>query len=210
MKILLDNQEVDVEIIRKDNKNLYIRIKEDLKIYVTCNKHISTSEIEKILQKNYKSLLKMYNLQKKIHDEKNFYYYLGDKYTIIYDEGIKKTQIDGDFILVKDDKMLTKFYQTECERIFNDRVNKIAPLFSYLPNYKIRIRKMSTRWGVCNRGNNVVTLNSELLKKDITLLDYVIVHEFCHFKEANHSSKFWAEVSKYYPYYKEARKMLKN
>ena len=68
---------------------------------------------------------------------------------------------------------------------------------------------MKTRWGVCNRSNNTITLNSELLKKEITLLDYVIVHEMCHFKHPNHSKDFWNEVSKYYPYYKLARKKLK-
>ena len=68
---------------------------------------------------------------------------------------------------------------------------------------------MKTRWGVNNRGNNTITLNSELLKKDIDLLDYVIIHELCHFYEANHSPRFWAWVSKYYPDYKLARKRLR-
>ena len=69
---------------------------------------------------------------------------------------------------------------------------------------------MKTRWGVNNRGNNTITLNTELLKKEIDLLDYVIIHELCHFYEANHSSRFWAHVEKYYPKYKEARKRLRS
>ena len=68
---------------------------------------------------------------------------------------------------------------------------------------------MKTRWGVCNRGNNTITLNTELLKKDIDLLDYVIIHELCHFYEPNHSANFWNWVAKYYPNYKEARKRLR-
>ena len=68
---------------------------------------------------------------------------------------------------------------------------------------------MKTRWGVCNRRDNVITLNTELLKKDIDLIDYVIIHELCHFYEANHSKKFWDLVSIYYPDYKNARKRLK-
>ena len=68
---------------------------------------------------------------------------------------------------------------------------------------------MKSRWGVCNRGNNTITLNKQLIKKDISLLDYVIVHELCHFKYPNHSKYFWNEVAKYYPNYKLARKQLK-
>jgi len=54
-----------------------------------------------------------------------------------------------------------------------------------------------------------VTLNSSLIHKDVTLIDYVIIHELCHFKYMDHSSAFWKEVEKYYPYYKLARERLK-
>ena len=41
------------------------------------------------------------------------------------------------------------------------------------------------------------------------VLDYVIVHELCHRKELNHSTRFWAEVAKVMPDYKQRRKWLK-
>ena len=68
---------------------------------------------------------------------------------------------------------------------------------------------MKTRWGVNNLTQKTITLNSELLKKDLDLLDYVIIHELCHFYEANHSANFWRHVEEYYPHYKEARRRLK-
>ena len=82
-------------------------------------------------------------------------------------------------------------------------------LFEDLPKFKLRIRRMKTRWGVCNKSSMTVTLNTELIHKDVTLIDYVIIHELCHFKYMNHSESFWTEVEKYYPYYKLARKRLK-
>lgn len=83
-------------------------------------------------------------------------------------------------------------------------------MFEDLPEFTLRIRKMKTRWGVCNFTKKIITLNSELITKDISLIDYVIIHELCHFKHQNHSPLFWQEVEKYYPYYKKARKMLTN
>ena len=68
---------------------------------------------------------------------------------------------------------------------------------------------MTSRWGVCNIRSHNVTLNYHLLKYDICCLDYVIVHELSHFIHPNHSSDFWNLVGKYYPKYKNARKMLK-
>ena len=40
---------------------------------------------------------------------------------------------------------------------------------------------MKTRWGVCNRGNNTITLNSLLIRYEKDIIDYVIYHELSHF-----------------------------
>ena len=73
----------------------------------------------------------------------------------------------------------------------------------------LKFRKMRTRWGVCNTSKKQITLNTELLKKEIDLIDYVIIHELCHFYESNHSKNFWNLVGQAYPNYKEARKRLR-
>lgn len=208
MQVLLDEKLVDVIIEHKPNKNLYIRVTDNLELLVTCNKKVSEKEILNIINKNSKSLIKMYNRKIKELDNNSIFYYLGKPYTIIYNKEIKKYYIEEDCIIVKDGKMLNKFYANECVRVFTKELEKYNRYFNYLPKYTLKVRKMKTRWGVCNRGNNTVTLNSELLKKDIRLIDYVVVHELSHFKEANHSDKFWYEVSLRYPNYKEARKEL--
>lgn len=210
MQIYLGNYLVDVIIEYKNNKNLYIRIKDDLKMYVYCNKYTSKNKILDIIKENEKSLLRMYSHQLKQKELSNYHYYLGDKYIVIFDNSIKKYYIDNECIYVKDNKMLDKFYKDQCINIFTERINKCALFFNNIPNFKLRIRKMNTRWGVNNRGNNTITLNSELIKKDVTLIDYVCIHELCHFIHANHSNLFWEEVGKRYPYYKEARKRLRD
>ena len=68
---------------------------------------------------------------------------------------------------------------------------------------------MTSRWGVCNSGSMSVTLNTKLITKPIHLIDYVIIHELCHFKHMNHSKEYWKYVESIYPYYKKARKELK-
>ena len=41
------------------------------------------------------------------------------------------------------------------------------------------------------------------------VLDYVVVHELCHRKEMNHSQRFWAEVARILPDYRDRRNWLK-
>ena len=74
----------------------------------------------------------------------------------------------------------------------------------------LKIRKMKTRWGVCNKKTKTITLNSELMKYSIDKLDYVIVHELSHFIYFDHSKNFWKQVEKYCPCYKKIRKELKD
>ena len=72
-------------------------------------------------------------------------------------------------------------------------------MFNNLPNFKLKVRNMKTRWGVCNKSSMSITLNTTLIHKDVTLIDYVIIHELCHLVEMNHSKRFWNLVNSFMP-----------
>ncbi|ETP72027.1 putative metal-dependent hydrolase [Lachnospiraceae bacterium JC7] len=72
---------------------------------------------------------------------------------------------------------------------------------------RITIRNQKTRWGSCSsRGN--LNFNCLLMLTPPEIIDYVIVHELCHRKVMNHSSRFWSEVEKVLPDYRVRRKWL--
>ena len=66
-----------------------------------------------------------------------------------------------------------------------------------------------SRWGSCSAKGNL-NFNCLLMRTPDEIIDYVVVHELCHLKELNHSDRFWAEVEKVFPDYKERRKWLKD
>lgn len=208
MTILLDNIEINVVINYKNNKNIYFRFKEDRKLYVYCNRFVRESKIKDLIFSNKQAILKMYEKIQENLDAENLFYYLGKPYIIVIGE-IDKVYIEDGYIFAKSHKELEKFYLKECERLFGIRVEDAKKVIVDVPNFRLRLRKMKTRWGVCNVRDKIITLNTELLKRDIDLLDYVIIHEMCHFYEANHSARFWQKVEKYYPNYKLARKRLR-
>lgn len=210
MKYQLENQEYDVIIERKNNKNTYIRIKEDLKIYVTTNYFVTKSQIKKLLDENYNYVKKMLMHQKKEIEKQSLFFYLGNSYDIIVIPTLKKIEIQDNKIYTKDKKMLDKWVKEETIRIFDDRFVYIFNKFE--ENIKapiIKIRNMKTRWGVYNRKNHTITLNSRLIEYDIEKIDYVIVHELSHIIHFDHSKNFWNLVSKYCKDYKRIRKELK-
>ncbi len=210
MDVQLGNYIVPIEVIRKKNKNIYFRFKNDGILYITCNRFVSMNEIYRLVKENEKSLLRMYEKELNRIERELRFYYLGKEYTIVYDESIKKLYIDEDMIYTKNEKMLEKWLKNECIRVFQEEIDKLLPLFSNIPSFQLRIRKMTTRWGVNNVTKRIITLNSELIKKDVFLIDYVIVHELCHFYEANHSKNFWNQVSIRFPEYSKARKILRS
>ena len=53
-----------------------------------------------------------------------------------------------------------------------------------------RIRRMKTRWGTCNPEAGRIWLNSELAKKAVSCVEYVVVHEMIHLIERAHSDRF--------------------
>lgn len=208
MKYTIQNKEYNVEIVHKNNKNTYIRIKEDETIYVTTAYFTTKNQIKRLLDNNIESITKMLDKNKKKQEKNEMFYYLGNPYYVIYMPS--DFEINDNKIYVKDEKTLNKWLKKEILKIYTERLNYWYNIFEEnIPYPKLKIRMMKTRWGVCNRRDNSVTLNSELIKYDLTKLDYVIVHELSHFIHFNHSKSFWNLVEKYSPNYKKIRKDLK-
>lgn len=97
-------------------------------------------------------------------------------------------------------------YKEKARRFITSRVNH----FNQIYNSRFRgisIRDQKTRWGSCSVKKNL-SFNYKIIFLPQNLADYIIVHELCHLKEMNHSSRFWDLVSKTAPRYKELRREL--
>jgi predicted metal-dependent hydrolase len=70
------------------------------------------------------------------------------------------------------------------------------------------LQRMKTKWGSCNHQRAHIRLNTELVKKPLDLLEYVIVHEMIHLIEPTHSERFIALLDRFYPAWREARAEL--
>lgn len=74
---------------------------------------------------------------------------------------------------------------------------------------EIRVRKMTSCWGVCHPKQRYITFSLQLYCMPAAAQIYVVVHEYCHFLVPNHSPAFWAEVEKLLPDWKARRELLK-
>ncbi|MBP5684531.1 MAG: M48 family metallopeptidase [Bacilli bacterium] len=215
MKIEIDDKLYEVIVTHKAyKKNITIRVKEDMKIYASCNIITSDREVLRIINKNLPSIKRMINkMTKKVtkdKEEEEFFYYLGKKYDIVYLNN-KDLILGNDKVFMNQNYDIDKWYSKEAKRVFQEELDRLYSSFKYeIPYPSLTIRKMKTRWGVCNYRTKRVTLNYSLIKKDIKYLDYVIIHELSHLIYHDHSKNFWRVVEDNLPNYKEIRKDLKN
>lgn len=73
---------------------------------------------------------------------------------------------------------------------------------------RVAIKNNRTRWGSCSRSGNL-NFHYKIISLPAKLRDYIIVHELCHLKEFNHSSRFWQLLAQLVPDYADLRRKLK-
>lgn len=209
MQLRYNDNNYDIVIERKNNKRTYIRVKDDLKIHVSTNYFETNFSIKKLIKDNYREICKMIDNAKVKKENNSGFFYLGKKYTIVHIDGAD-ISFSNDIVYIGRDADIDKWYKSKAKDLFLERLNYNYDNFSRkIPYPKLRIRKMTSRWGVCNIMTHIITLNLNLIKRDTKYLDYVIVHELSHLIHGDHSSRFWKLVGENMPDYKKYREEMK-
>ena len=87
-------------------------------------------------------------------------------------------------------------------------IERWAPVIGVKPG-KLAYRNMVSRWGSCNVKTGRICINVQLAAQPPECLEYVVVHELCHLREANHGPRFHALLDEYLPDWREAERELK-
>lgn len=200
----------EVEIKRKDNKNTYVRVRNG-KIFVTTHYFTSEKRIQKLLEENRKAIEKMIERSLNREKKRELFLLFGKYYDVIYGDFEQNIMVEDGKICVVNQEILVQWLEHYIHNIFYQHLMDWYHRFEEkIPIPDLKIKKMKTRWGVCNYQKGCITLNLELFRYEVECLDYVIIHELSHFLVPNHSKKFWCVVEKYCPNYKEIRKKLRD
>ncbi|MBS1914426.1 MAG: M48 family metallopeptidase [Bacteroidetes bacterium] len=73
---------------------------------------------------------------------------------------------------------------------------------------RLYVQRMKTRWGSCNPAARSIRLNTELARKPLECLEYIVVHEMAHLLEPRHNARFTALMDLYLPTWRRAREAL--
>ncbi len=213
-----------VEILRKDVKNFTLRVKPNGKTKLVVPLLATKKHIDKILEKrkNWIDEKKEYfskfkSVEKKLISGENMKY-LGKNYRLKVYETYKNERVILSrgklnlYVKNKDDynkklNLIECWYKEKAMIHFLNTVNKYNKI-TQKDSINVRIRKMKTRWGSCNKTKKYINLNLNLIKKPKICIEYVVFHELAHLIYSNHSKDFYNYLSLYMSDWKEREKIL--
>jgi predicted metal-dependent hydrolase len=156
------------------------------------------------LGKNYKIQVKILDSQKENHykEEKNSMIHKNEVFLFNIQSSIWGSQEFNDEIK----KLYENWLYHKAKIIFKEKVHILSKAMGVKPN-KVVIKNLKNRWASITK-NNEINLNINLIKAPIEIIDYIIIHELCHFKTEGHSYNFWNLLGRYCPDYRKFIKWL--
>lgn len=227
--VIYKDIQITYQLLRKPVKNINLRIHADGSLYVSANPMVPEKMIDSLIITKGDYIIKNLRKFKSMQNDKPTpkKYISGEIFKILGKEvqlkvlEREKEMVESDgiylFLTVREkkdfarkEKLIKCYLDAQCREIFTEIVDKIHPIFlKYNVSMpRIRIRDMKTRWGSCLPGKGIITLNQRLLATPRDCIEYVVLHEFCHFIHPNHSKKFYDLVTRLMPDWKARKDKL--
>lgn len=230
--VACENGKISYFLTRKPVKNVNLRIKPDGRVLVSANPYVSTELIDAFIREKQKyivSALEKLEAKRKLMNAAPKRYVSGESYTLlgknlrleVEEAREEAVYTDGNsiFLKVKDkdnfrhkEIMMAGWLKKYQMMLFKEVVDEKYVLFQkyHVPYPKLRVRYMTSRWGSCQPGRGIITLNSQLIEAPRNCIEYVVLHELAHCIYPNHSRQFWDFVAMMMPDWKERKKELDN
>lgn len=236
ISFLYKEENIGVKVEYRKRKNISIRIIPKNTIEIISPRSVSISFLKKVLEEKspwiMKTLDKFENVDESFKERKyvndEIFYYLGKEYKlkIVEDKNTQNNKKNYCHIDIKEKNLiittnsnkgeyikneLKKWYKIESEKIVLERLEVLKnekPMMNKLVPNIIKIKEQKKRWGSCT-SKKTIYINSRISMAKVDVIDYIIVHEFSHLAQMNHSKDFYNLVEEILPDFKKSEKWLK-
>jgi len=213
-----------VIVIKKNIKNMYLRVRSDGTAVITVPSRMPNKNIyEFVFSKREwlgkaieKTVGRAVSSKKYTDGEKVFIF--GEELALRFDTGKKKGYYykDGNvFLCVGSDctpEKRKKAFDDFCRDTLKLKLPEAVSLCEKLTGLHAnewRIKNMKTRWGSCNINEKRIWLSLKLAERPYECLLYVICHELTHLRIKGHGKEFYSLLESFYPDRKSAEMALK-
>ena len=217
--------DVEVTVVRKVIKNLYLRIpRNGPQVEVKAPLHVSDAYIVQVVEQRLDwirgKLRELVPVRPPMRyetgDELSFQgrpvrlevvHRAGKKPTVTLGTGLSLCIDPAEDTLTLREAAIYAFYRRELARAMQPVADFWQAKTGFVA-HEWRLKRMTTRWGTCNPRARRIWLSVELAKVSPACLEYVIVHEIAHLYEPSHNHRFRDFMSRYLPDWRERRKQL--
>lgn len=226
---------IEYFLTRKKVKNINMRVKADRTVNVSAPNRIPVKFIDDFVRSRYdfiKSSEERLSAEKENgiieFDESKSYgncdkiSFLGEELSVEIVRGSEDSVFvsEGKLVVSTFDtnnssyvqKLLRNFFYNSTVSLFRELNDDTAQIFCErfgIEKVPIKLRRMKSRWGSCHVTDGFIVMNTRLISYPKNCARYVFVHEYSHFIEPNHSSRFYAVVASVMPEYKIYLSQLK-
>ena len=223
------NNVIEYTVNKAMTSGIYISVQNG-EVLVNAPWYVTSSQIQEIVEEKRKWILEKiseYEVQKSNKRKFNnkTICMLGKQYNLLIDYtnisvpevNMQKEKIEillpNKYKKIDNTKILkliiNKIYNTMAEQEIEMAMEKARVLLGFAPeDYKIE--KMEKTLAKCE--NKIITINPDIIFFDRKIIEYVIIHEYCHLKYKTHSKNFMQMIKKHvknYEVYEEKIKEFK-
>lgn len=208
--------------------NLYISVQNG-EVIINAPWYTTSAEIQKIVEEKRKWIInKIEEYQKNYGDKKQYIKIknikvLGEDYKLVVEYKnvkIPELKIENKEIQIKlphiykkmqnpdaIEVIINKMYEKIAEKEIERAMEKTRILLEIAPeDYEIKRMENRNTLALCK--DKKITVNPYIVMYSRDIIDYIILHEFCHLKYKNHTKSFYNMLKTYMPNYEEKAKEL--
>lgn len=138
------------------------------------------------------------------------HYFKGHRYRlkVLYHNAPAKVEIQGNEYIklyVREGateerraEVLREWYRSELKLILHTLITQWEKTLEVTVN-KWEVKQMKTLWGSCNHHTRNIIFNLELIKKPLSCIEYIVVHELLHIRVRLHNEEYTALLNHYFP-----------
>lgn len=218
--------DLEVEVIRKDIKNVHLSVlPPEGRVRMSAPEHMKLDKLRvyavsrlQWIRKQQEKLRGQDRETPRDYIERESHYLWGKRYllkVVEEDEPPKVERTHRALILHirpgatsgKRQEVLAGWYREQLKEAVPPLIARWEPMLEVKVK-KFFVQHMKTKWGGCSPERGTIRLNTELTKKPPDCLEYLVVHEMVHLLEPTHNGRFVGLMDRFMPNWRSRKDLL--
>ncbi len=202
------------------SKNISVRVHHDGSVRVGAPNWASMKEIHRVVALHAQWIAERVAEARALlprYEHGALHFYLGKRYPLTVQAAVGRDEVaftGRRFIVCSNERqperlrdLLRRWYRMRASELVRERIAAARDLPWLKGEPSWRLRRMRSQWGSCTATGDV-TLNTQLAKAPVELIDYVILHELAHLKHHDHGAGFERLMDRHMPDWRARRRDL--